>query len=113
MAGNMKILTTGGMPGFNDIRLNDLGFPIIPEREPVQGKKKALVSDSVGRNTRLKGFVEDPNYFSRPAKARGIIDKYFGIPYPILRKIAREFVVFASMIKLRKNEALFYQNSQF
>lgn len=100
-----NLFKSGG--GINDIKLNRFGVPIIPENQSISGKS-VITSNSNRKNTGLKGYEEDPTYLNRGAKARGIIEKIYGIPYWIQRKTAREFNIFATIVKLRKNQAMQY-----
>ena len=68
----------------NTVKMNELGFPVFPDQAPMSEKSPVKVSNYQS-NTRLKGFKEDPTIFGRSHKYRGIIEKYFGVPYKVLR----------------------------
>jgi len=84
----------------NQVRLNEQGFPIMPGMGSFRDEQKVRVSDG-SKSYRLKGYRDDPNYQARGRGHDGVINKYFGIPYHIQRKIAREFVVVAGILRLR------------
>lgn len=86
-------------PAFNDIKLNEQGFPIVPGTGIFKKESKYKVSRKYP--TRLKGYVDDPNIAHRRYGHKGVIEKYSGIPYTIQRKIAREFSIVASILRLR------------
>lgn len=87
----------------NHIKLNEQGFPIVPGMGTFREEQSLTISNSP-QNSRLKGFRDaDPNYRTVGAGSgyKGVLNKYFGIPYNIQRKIAREFSILASILRLR------------
>lgn len=93
-------------PGYDHLRLNEQGFPILQGRNTYAKEKRVKVSNN--NQMRLKGYVDDPNYYIRSYGNRGVVEKFFGIPFNILRKISREFIVVSSILRLRSYQAQAY-----
>jgi len=88
----------------NEIKLNDFGMPVLPENRPGAENAKMAMSNSHVKGNGVKAFVENPTRFKIGRGSRGMIQKTEGIPYPILRKIARNFILHGMVMRLRASQ---------
>lgn len=87
----------------NDIVLNDFGFPVLPEFGNSTVNTKVAMSGTVKGNG-LKAFIENPTRYSNARGSRGVMKKVDGIPYGVIRKIARNFILHGMILRLRASQ---------
>jgi len=88
----------------NDIQLNEFGFPILKEFGSDAPNSKLRVSGSQIKGNGLHAYMDNPTTFRNGRSTRGVIAKVDGIPYPIMRKIGRNFILHGMIMRLRAGQ---------
>lgn len=88
----------------NDIKLNDFGFPILPEFDSNASETKVAMSGTGIKGNGMKAYIDNPTKFKVGRGARGLIEKVDGVPYVIQRKVARNFILHGMIMRLRASQ---------
>lgn len=88
----------------NDIQLNEFGFPVLKEFGADAPNSKLKISGGTIKGNGLHAYMDNPTKFRNGRSLRGVIAKVDGIPYPVMRKIGRNFILHGMIMRLRAGQ---------
>lgn len=88
----------------NDIKLNEFGYPVLPAFGADAPNQKLRLSGQNPKNNGLRAYVENPTKLGQGRAIRGVLQKTEGIPYTVMRKIGKNFILHGMIMRLRSGQ---------